>query len=101
MLEQAVIDLTAEIMLLRETLQQTSTPKPSAAPIQKEQPEQQQAVWLTPAKFAKLVDLKPTSVAAKRKNGQFRDSSFKFEKRGHLGIYLYHRVEAAKDLGKL
>jgi hypothetical protein len=100
MLEQAVIDLTAEIMLLRETLQQTSTPKPSAAP-KTQQPEQQQAVWLTPAKFAKLVDLKPTSVAAKRKNGQFRDSSFKFEKRGHLGIYLYHRVEAAKDLGKL
>jgi len=100
MLEQAVIDLTAEIMLLRETLQQTSNPKPSAAP-KKQQPEQQQAVWLTPAKFAKLVDLRPVTLAAHRKSGKLRSSSFKFEKRGHLGVYLYHRVEAAKDLGKL
>ena len=98
MLEQAVIDLTAEIMLLRETLQQQQTAQQAKPP---KSLEEQQPVWLTPAKFAKVVDLRPVTLAAHRKDGKFRSSSFKYVKRGHLGVFLYHRIEAAKDLGKL
>ena len=99
MLEQAVIDLTAEVMLLRETLQEQS--QKSAQQATPPKPfEEQQPVWLTPAKFAKTVGLKPVTIAAHRKEGKFRQSSFKFMKRGHLGVFLYHRIEAAKDLGR-
>ena len=99
MLEQAIIDLTAEIMLLRETLQQQPQTAKQATPPKPF--EEQQPVWLTPAKFAKTVGLKPVTIAAHRKEGKFRQSSFKFVKRGHLGVFLYHRIEAAKDLGRL
>lgn len=98
MLEQAIIDLTTEIMLLRESLQQTTDPQPSTPP---DAPETQQPVWLTPAKFAKIIGIGTGSIAAYRKQGRFRQSSYKYEKRGHLGVFLYHRIEAAKDLGKL
>ena len=98
MLEQAIIDLTTEIMLLRESLQQTPTPQPSTPP---DAPETQQLIWLTPAKFGKLIGASPASIAGYRKQGRFRKSSYKYEQRGQLGIFLYHRIEAVKDLDKL
>ena len=98
MLEQAIIDLTTEIMLLRESLQQTPNPQPSTPP---DAPETQQPVWLTPAKFGRTIGLSSASIAAYRKQGRIRKSNYKYEKRGHLGVFLYHRIEAAKDLGKL
>ena len=98
MLEQAIIDLTTEIMLLRESLQQTPNPQPSTPP---DAPETQQPVWLTPAKFGKAIGVTAASIAGYRKQGRLRKSSYKYEKRGRLGVFLYHRIEAAKDLGKL